>query len=321
MKLHLDEKVFRQAIQFTSDKLQILPIYIEKDYWVTYSLYKMLQSPIKDDIIFKGGTALSKCFGLIERFSEDIDLVILQDGSVSGNQLKNKLKGISNAITEILPEIEVKGITNKKGMLRKTAHSYPKLFKGSFNQVRDFLVIESSWLGSSEPYIIKEINSFIGEVLLGEEQTENIEKYGLYPFEIKALDPRRTMCEKIMSLVRFSYSNNPIQDLKLKIRHTYDLHKLLQERIYLDYLKSKDFEIMLKIIIEEDKNSFRTNNEWLNLPPVESLFFKELKELWNSELKAVYENDFSSIVYGELPDESLVLNSLKRINQRLDRIV
>lgn len=280
----------------------------------------MLQSPIKDDIIFKGGTALSKCFGLIERFSEDIDLVVLQEGDESGNQLKNKLKGISNAILDELPEVEVKGITNKKGMLRKTAHSYPKLFKGSFNQVRDFLVIESSWLGSSEPYIIKEINSFIGEVLLNEGQTENVEKYALSPFSIKTLDPRRTMCEKIMSLVRFSYSENPIQDLKFKIRHTYDLHQLLQEEIYSDYLNSDDFETMLKLVIEEDKNSFRTNNEWLNAPPIESLFFKKLEELWSSELKVVYENDFSSIVYGELPDESLVLNSLKRIKQRLNEI-
>ena len=77
MKLHLDEKLFRQAIQFTSDQMQILPIYVEKDYWVTVALFSIFNDKIGEDIIFKGGTALSKCYNIIERFSEDIDLVVL----------------------------------------------------------------------------------------------------------------------------------------------------------------------------------------------------------------------------------------------------
>lgn len=41
MKLHENKKFFSQAIQFTSDQMQILPIYVEKDYWVTYALFKI----------------------------------------------------------------------------------------------------------------------------------------------------------------------------------------------------------------------------------------------------------------------------------------
>lgn len=49
----------------------------EKDFWVCWTLgYLFHQCPWAKHIAFKGGTSLSKCFGLIERFSEDIDLIL-----------------------------------------------------------------------------------------------------------------------------------------------------------------------------------------------------------------------------------------------------
>jgi predicted nucleotidyltransferase component of viral defense system len=44
-------------------------------------LHSIFHSKLKNSVIFKGGTALSKCYGMIDRFSEDIDLVLLRDGS------------------------------------------------------------------------------------------------------------------------------------------------------------------------------------------------------------------------------------------------
>ena len=50
---------------------------VEKDFWVTFLLdYLFHKSKFKDYFIFKGGTSLSKCFNLISRFSEDIDLIL-----------------------------------------------------------------------------------------------------------------------------------------------------------------------------------------------------------------------------------------------------
>tara|TARA_R110000868_G_scaffold181963_3_gene422948 strand:- start:5203 stop:5421 length:219 start_codon:yes stop_codon:yes gene_type:complete len=57
MKLHQDKKLFRQAIQFTSDQMQIPAIYVEKDYWVTYALFNIFNDKIGSDTVFKGGTA------------------------------------------------------------------------------------------------------------------------------------------------------------------------------------------------------------------------------------------------------------------------
>lgn len=320
MNLHTDPKLFRQAIQYTSDQMQIPAIYIEKDYWVTFALYTIVKAPIGKDTIFKGGTALSKCYKLIERFSEDIDLVVLRNAGETDSKLKSKLKEISNSIINDLPEVDIEGITRKMGMNRKTAHSYDKLFTGQYGQVRDILILESSWLGYYEPFSKKSIISLIGEILEKNGQNETVQKYELQSFEMNVLEPSRTICEKIMSLVRFSYTDTPIQDLKNKIRHTYDIHQLLQQNEFNDFVESDDFTEMLIKVANDDVSSFRNNNAWLSNHPNESLFFSKIEELWENELKEVYTNDFKNLVYGELPNESQVLESLKYLRARMAKI-
>ncbi|MGB9484613.1 MAG: nucleotidyl transferase AbiEii/AbiGii toxin family protein [Terriglobia bacterium] len=49
---------------------------VEKDFWVCWTLHHVFQFRDFPRLIFKGGTSLSKAFGIIQRFSEDIDLVI-----------------------------------------------------------------------------------------------------------------------------------------------------------------------------------------------------------------------------------------------------
>ncbi len=152
MRLHEDETLFRQAVIATAAQLHIPEIFIEKDYWVTYALHSIFHAPIGDETVFKGGTALSKCFGLIDRFSEDIDLVVKHHRGETDNQLKRKIKKVGQAVISMLPEVEIKGLTRKMGMNRKTAHSYPMMFRGSFGQVRNVIVVEATWFGYYEPY-------------------------------------------------------------------------------------------------------------------------------------------------------------------------
>lgn len=318
MKLHENSTLFRQAVQFTADNMQnpIPAIYVEKDYWVTYVLFTIFSNEIGKDTIFKGGTALSKCFNLIDRFSEDIDLVVLRREGESDGKMKSKLKAISNAIESVLPEVAIEGITNKKGMNRKTAHVYSKAFKGDYGQVRDVIVLESTWLGYHEPYTTKSICSFVGQMMLNNKQSEMAEENGILPFNVFALEPVRTICEKIMSLVRFSYGENPMDDLKQKIRHTYDLHQLLQKKEYSDFFHSPLFDKMLLKVANDDVPSFKNNNQWLIHHPKHSLFFKNLDNVWN-DLKSIYTGDFSRLVYGVLPEEIVVLETLKMIRERL----
>lgn len=319
MNLHENTKLFSDAVRATSQRMGILDIYIEKDYWVTKALHAIFSDEIGKDVVFKGGTALSKCYKLIERFSEDIDLVTLRDEGESGNQLRNKLRAITQVVNKVMPEIEVEGVTNKRGMIRKTAHTYPKVFSGQYGQVRDQIILESSWLGHYEPYQTHNVSTYIYDMILDAKQEELIDEYSMAPFLVQVLDVKRTFCEKIMSLVRFSHTEQPIADLKMKIRHLYDLHQLLSDSDISAFVHSDAFADMLQRVGNDDVEGYRNNNQWLNHHPRKALIFAKPDETWE-ELASTYSNDFKGLVYGSLPAASDVLASLKTVSQRVSKI-
>ncbi len=319
MKLHNNIELFIEAIRLTSQKLNISDIYVEKDYWVTFALHTIFHNKIGEETVFKGGTALSKCFGIIERFSEDIDLVVLRNDGETGNQLKTKLKKITKVVALSLTEIEVPNITNKMGMIRKVAYDYPKKFTGEYGQVREVIVIEASWLGRSEPYTKQFVSSYIYDMMLATGQEKIAEEYSMLPFEVQVLHVNRTICEKIISLVRFSYEQNPIEDLKKKIRHCYDLHQLLNLSDVRAFFDSAEFEEMLLLVANDDVESFKNDNSWLKNHPKDSLIFRDTENTW-VELERTYNQEFSNLVYGKLPPAEDILKVLKVISSRIQII-
>lgn len=319
MRLHENKELFQDAVVATSQQLSIKEIYVEKDYWVTFALFHIFKNDIGKEVVFKGGTALSKCFGMIQRFSEDIDLVVLRNENETGNQLKNKIKKISTCVSDVMPETDIDGITNKVGMIRKTAHNYPRTFTGHFGQVRDIIIVESTWLGNFEPYTIANVSSFIYEMMLQNNQQTLIEEYGMNPFEVMALNPQRTLCEKVMSLVRFSQTQEAITDLRNKIRHTYDIHLMLKDENLKSFFQSNDFETMLLRVATDDIASFKNNNEWLANHPTNAIIFSEPTDTWN-KIKDIYTGGFSELVFGELPPETDILKTLTTVADRLQPI-
>ncbi len=319
MNLHDDIKTFEQAIRATAQYKGLREIYIEKDYWVTLVLYIIFHSDMKASVVFKGGTALSKCYGKIERFSEDIDLVLLRKESDTGNQLKMKLKKIGKLVSQELPEFYLENITQKMGMNRKTAHSYPHRFKDDFGQVRDCIILETTWLGSHEPYLRQNVHTFIYEMLIDKGQIELAEKYNLFPFKVLTLEIKRTLCEKIMSLVRFSHTENPIRDLSLKIRHLYDIHQILTDKELFRFFKSEDFVKLLIKVAKDDVHSFRNNNEWLAIHPSEAIIFSDTKNVWE-QMSKVYHGTFTNLVYGQLPDEKKIIKTIDEVKKRMKTI-
>ena len=319
MKLHENKTLYTDAIRFTAQQKNLPPEYVEKDYWVTYALFHIFKNEIGQETVFKGGTSLSKCFGLIKRFSEDIDLVVLRNESETANQLKTKIKKISKCVSNVLPEIEIDGITNKFGMIRKTAHSYTKYFTGNYGQVRDNIIVESTWLGNFEPYTTAKVSSFIYEMMLQNNQQQLIDEYEMNPFTVLVLNPERTLCEKIMSLVRFSQTLEPINDLRNKIRHTYDIHLMLRDNKIKAFFRSNEFETMLLQVANDDITSFKNNNKWLTNHPAKAIIFSETTDTWN-KIKDVYISSFSELVFGEIPPEAEILKTLTAVADRLKPI-
>lgn len=68
MTLHPHPTDFRALLAATVQQLGMADVLIEQDYWVTYILRALAASPYRDQVVFKGGTALSKAHGLLKRF-------------------------------------------------------------------------------------------------------------------------------------------------------------------------------------------------------------------------------------------------------------
>lgn len=84
------------------------------------------------------------------------------------------------------------------------------------------------------------------------------------PFEVLVLNPERTLCEKIMSLVRFSQTDEPITDLSNKIRHTYDIHLMLKNKTLNAFFLSEKFNLMLLKVANDDVESFKNKSRIQN---------------------------------------------------------
>lgn len=105
--LKLDEK--RLILDTLSVRLKLDQQSIEKDWWVTMVLRAIFSSEYAPHLSFKGGTSLSKCFKIIDRFSEDIDIAINREflgfsGELSKTQVSDRLRRAScGFVREILP--------------------------------------------------------------------------------------------------------------------------------------------------------------------------------------------------------------------------
>ena len=118
MRLHTNTQDFNELIRLTATHFSIHPEFIEKDYWITLILNNLSQSLHSNSVVFKGGTSLTKGYRIINRFSENIDIALL-DEKLTGNALKTKIRKIEKAITADLTEIEEPGVTRKGSVYRK----------------------------------------------------------------------------------------------------------------------------------------------------------------------------------------------------------
>lgn len=319
MKLHENEELFQDAVVATAQMLDIPEIFVEKDYWVTLVLHKIFHSDMADVAVFKGGTALSKCHGLIERFSEDIDLVVLKNQGDSHSQLDRKVKKIGKVVESVLPEIHIEGVTNKMGKIRKTAHQFEKVFTGDYGQVRPDIIVETTWFGNSEPNTVETVSSYVTEMMQRQNQYDLIDENNMHPFKVTVLSKERTLCEKIMSLVRFSRQGNAYEDLANKIRHIYDIHMMLQDSEVEHFFNSQLFDKMLIMVGKEDVVSFNNNNDWLIEHPGKAVIFDQVQDTWDN-IRSTYRGVFSELVIGKLPIEDEIISTLERVAVRVNKV-
>lgn len=143
-----------------------------------------------------------------------------------------------------------------------------------------------------------------------------MERRGLYsliteldmlPFELNVLDKRRTLCEKVVSLIRFSFEDDAVAGIASKIRHFYDLYYLIQDKECAEYLNS-EFSDDLVDLIAYDKSEFDRPAQWKSSDVLTSPLFVDLNSIWE-KISSVYTSEVGALSYGKIPSSDEILAS------------
>ncbi len=218
MYLHNDRELFAEVITETNEQTGIARSIIEKDYYVTMIL-KLLAAK-NHEIVFKGGTSLSKCFHLIDRFSEDIDITFPEHiGEARRKKLKyNVLKPVSDELgmpIENWDSIESDKDYNCYLFDYRPVSKYPSI--GIMPGVK----LETALISYAFPTEKCEITSIIYDSIR-EAAPDIIEKYSLAPFAMQVQSVNRTFIDKIYALCDY-YLEKKTRRFS---RHLYDIYKI-----------------------------------------------------------------------------------------------
>ena len=211
---------FDDLVRAAADSIGLPPDAVEKDYYVVRAL-RALQDGLAGRFLFKGGTSLFKGWGLIDRFSEDIDLLFrsTHEGRPVTRNGMDRLLRAAQTIIEETPSFTLKESNSSKGLRRTSSFSYPRQYR-SIAPIGDTVLLEMGCRGGTHPSQHRPIRALVTAFLEARGQTGIADD--LTAFEIECLDVTRTFVEKLFAAcARFA-----IDRAAGRTRHYYDLHQL-----------------------------------------------------------------------------------------------
>ena len=222
MNLHHDHEAFSELIIAASNELHIPLGIIEKDYYVTLAL-RELASRVKG-MVFKGGTSLTKCYQILERFSEDIDISYAASEGVPGESRKRQLK------KAVVSSIESMGFSIANLEETRSRRSY-NCYRASYSSIyspllelKPELVIETYIALLPFPIVNRMVDNYIYRFLKMMEQEDLAEEFDLMPFEITTQAIERTLIDKVFALCDYYLSDK----VDRHSRHLYDIYKIME---------------------------------------------------------------------------------------------
>ena len=332
--MELPEDSRRQVFEEASAQLGPPPPSMEKDYWVFLTLEALFSQPaLRARLTFKGGTSLSKVWKIIDRFSEDIDIVIERSSlGFSGDRdpenaptrsaqkrLVDELKAACaecarNEIAPVLtshlrsaagPAVSdvVFDEADQDGqtlLIRYKSIVAPKLAAYVMPSVR----IELGARSGNEPVSECDVKALIDEVLPGRAWAKTA--------RVRALDPRRTFLEKAF-LIHEEIHRPKGKSRKARLsRHLYDLSRLIQAGVGARALKDKE---LFDRVLKNRRTLF--GYTWMDYSAVSvgSLSLcppEDQVEPWRSD----YDDFRREMIYGTPPDFSTMIAEIRAFERQ-----
>ena len=311
---------------------------IEKDWWVTAVLRALFTLPYADHLSFKGGTSLSKCWHLIDRFSEDIDIAVDREylgftGHLSKTQISDKLRRAACSFVrnkmqnDLADKLQADGISNDKFKVNVNITSVtttdPEVINVSYDSVvagelsisitderaayiMPKVKIEVSGRSMSEPISDVDIDSMIDQVYPTAPFAEP-------KFAVRAVRPERTFLEKLFLLhEEFSKPQGQVRVERMS-RHMYDIGQILKTSIAERAINDQE---LYRQVVEHRRTFIGLRGfdydtlypATLNvIPPVDII------DEWRTD----YENMRLHMIYGESVTFDELVGQLKNFNEEI----
>ncbi len=314
--------MFRQ----TSAKFPYLSLAaVEKDFWVCWVLKQLFQSNLRNIIIFKGGTSLSKIFKLIHRFSEDIDLILdwkdYPDGDpmsersyTAQGSFNDKLdKWCADSVKDkILPEVqricgnichaEICSELNKQDNIIIT---YPKAFPDEY--IRPEILLEIGAKAAWVPHAKYSIAPYAAEAYPGVFENPSI--------QIVATTPERSFWEKVTILHAEAHRPVKSQIRERYSRHYYDTVMMARSDVKLKAFG--DLELLAHVAAFKDKFY---HSGWANYQDAKP---GTMCLLPTEHCKKDLERDYAkmrSMIFGEYLSFDEILRELKILENEINAL-
>ncbi len=231
---------------------------IEKDYYITEML-RIVHAALGDAAVFKGGTSLSKGWGLLHRFSEDVDLFIDPQAfgpPLGGKAMRTRMRGLIDAIaarSSLAPRS--KPAYAERGISRTEYLTYRSVLAGPAS-LRPEVCLAAGIASGREPWERRPIRSYLAEYVLA--ARVGIVSSDLLAFEMKLLHFRRTFVEKLFAIdhavAQLSRDGDPIGP---RARHYFDLAALAVQPEVLAMLRSAEYRAIIRDCVEIDRRFYR----------------------------------------------------------------
>jgi len=213
---------------------------------------------------------------------------------------------VEKKITSGLTEIEILELTSKQKNFRKTVYNYDKITEKVAPGLQNLLILEINSFANPVPYAMHPVDCMIAQFLKDMGNNGSITEHNLQPFELLVLDPRITLIEKILSLIRLSFYNDGVERIRAKVRHFYDIYYLTNTPEFHDPAGSSKFKAEVSMMFEEEKNRFHDPENWTKSSYMESPLFKNFNVIWD-QVRNSYDSDFKLLVFGEFPSSDDIM--------------
>jgi predicted nucleotidyltransferase component of viral defense system len=299
--INLDTKKQQEIINSVSQKTGLSPVSIEKDWWVVQVLHALFSLPYCNHLSFKGGTSLSKCWHLIERFSEDVDIAIDQEflgfeGLLSKTQISDKLRRASCSFVRERLHFDLQKQLKEMGIDEDA-------FSVSVN-ITPVTATDPEVITIGYRSVFNQ-NDYIPNAIFSE-----------HPVEVRAVAPERTFLEKLFLL--HEELAKPSEQIRVSrmSRHIYDLARLYDSGIA---DKALDDEDLYRRVIEHRRKYIGLRGFDYNelYPPTLRIIPQDsIGEQWREDYKAMREQ----MVYGDAPTYDELIGIMSVLIDRISQL-